>query len=195
MSRATRIGLGVAAATVLTVVAVVALAAFQPWKLFVDQVVDEAAPVVSIPAVVTPPATPGAVATSPATPGTTTGSSPSPGSPTVLAAGTLLSHEHQTTGSVRLLSLPDGRRVLRIENLDTSNGPDLKVWLSDAPVIDSSDGWHVFDDGRWLDLGPLKGNVGNQNYDVPAGADLTGLTSVTIWCDRFDVSFGAARLA
>jgi hypothetical protein len=45
-----------------------------------------------------------------------------------------------------------------------------------------------------LDLGPLKGNKGNQNYPIPADADITDLTSVTIWCDRFSVSFGAAQL-
>jgi hypothetical protein len=68
------------------------------------------------------------------------------------------------------------------------------VWLSDAPVIDGRDGWHVFDDGAYLSLGPLKGNIGDQVYDIPADTDLTRFTSVSVWCDRFDVSFGAAPL-
>jgi hypothetical protein len=68
------------------------------------------------------------------------------------------------------------------------------VWLSDAAVVDGPSGWRTFDDGRYLDLGSLKGNVGNQNYAIPADADLAGLTSLSIWCDRFDVSFGAAEL-
>jgi hypothetical protein len=84
--------------------------------------------------------------------------------------------------------------VLRIENLDTSNGPDLKVWLTDAPVIEGEDGWRVFDDGAYVDLGALKGNQGSQNYTIPADVDLSDLTSVAIWCDRFSVSFGAAEL-
>jgi hypothetical protein len=68
------------------------------------------------------------------------------------------------------------------------------VWLSDAPVLPGTDGWFVFDDGEYVDLGALKGNVGNQNYAIPADVDLTDLSSVTIWCDRFNVSFGAAEL-
>jgi hypothetical protein len=64
-----------------------------------------------------------------------------------LASGELISHEHATRGAVRILRLPDGSRVLRLENLDTSNGPDLHVWITDAAVIRGSTGWHVFDDG------------------------------------------------
>ena len=152
---------------VLVVAAGVALYLFQPWKLLVDQQVDEAAPTA-----------PAAAATA----------------PKVLASGELVTHEHATTGSVQLLELADGSKVLRLEDLDTSNGPLLKVWLTDQPVIEGEAGWHVFDDGRHLDLGELKGNIGSANYPVPADADLTGLTSVSIWCDRFDVSFGAAAL-
>jgi hypothetical protein len=113
----------------------------------------------------------------------------------VLASGPLVAHEHATSGEALLLALPDGSRVLRLQDLATSNGPRLRVWLTDAPVRPGRDGWYVFDDGRHLDLGPLKGNVGSANYPVPAGADLAGLTSVSIWCERFSVSFGAATLA
>jgi hypothetical protein len=113
----------------------------------------------------------------------------------VLARGTLISHEHTTSGTVLVLALADGRRVLRLQDLRTSNGPDVKVWLSDATVRPGADGWRVFDDGRYADLGSLKGNVGNQNYVVPDDVDLDSLTSLSLWCDRFDVSFGAATLA
>ena len=58
----------------------------------------------------------------------------------------------------------------------------------------TKDGWHVYDDGRYVDLGGLKGNIGNQLYPIPDTANLAVLRSVTIWCDRFDVSFGAAQL-
>jgi hypothetical protein len=113
----------------------------------------------------------------------------------VIARGELISHEHATTGTVVVLALPDGRRVLRLQDLRTSNGPDVKVWLSDAPVLPGSDGWRVFDDGEYADLGSLKGNVGNQNYAIPASVDLAALPSLSLWCDRFDVSFGAATLS
>lgn len=154
------------------------LLAFQPWRLFTNVTVDEALPTVS--------SAPAASSSS-----TTTTTQPEP---TTLATGEFISHEHGTAGSVRILELPDGSRVLRIENLDTDNGPDLKVWLTDAPVIDGPSGWLVFDDGEYVDLGSLKGNKGSQNYAIPADVDLADLTSVAIWCDRFSVSFGAAAL-
>ena len=174
-------------AIVVVVVLGVGLFLFQPWKLFTNTTVNEASPV---------------AASAPAEPATSADADPatpaSPAAPAaeaaVISTGTFISHEHGTSGTVQVIELPDGRRVLRIEGLDTSNGPDLKVWLSDAPVIDGAEGWLVFDDGDYVDLGALKGNKGNQNYEIPATADLTDLTSVAIWCDRFSVSFGAAEL-
>jgi hypothetical protein len=172
-------------AAVTAVALAVALPLFQPWRLFTSKVVDESLP-----------------GGSAATTGTTTVSTPpsSTAAPTVsnkqatLARGTFVSHEHDTRGSVALLRLADGSRVLRLEKLDTSDGPDLKVWLTDAPVVSGSKGWRVFDDGRYVNLGDLKGNKGNQNYVVPPDLDLAGFRSVSIWCDRFNVSFGAAEL-
>ena len=171
------------------------------------------------PAVATPTTTPGATtsaapaaspavssstsaAPSPAAPSSasTSSAAPSPVASTPVPArvdvsrGDLISHEHATSGSVRVVRLADGSRVLRLENLDTSDGPALHVWLSDAPVIDGRDGWNVFDDGAYVDLGALKGNRGNQNYAIPADVDLGRLRSVSIWCERFSVSFGAATL-
>lgn len=175
------------AAAVLAVLLGVALYLFQPWKLVVDETVDEAAPTSGRTPVAGQAAGSAALPTGTATPRAAAG-------PVLLARGELIGHEHRTTGSVRVLGLPDGSRVLRLEDLRTSNGPELKVWLTDAPVRTGREGWFVFDDGRHVDLGGLKGNVGSQNYTVPAGVDLAGLTSVSIWCDRFDVSFGAARL-
>jgi hypothetical protein len=172
--------------TAAVVVAGVGLALFQPWKLWVDTTVNEVAPAGLA-------ASSGAPARSVPAPGRS--GSPTAGSgPVTLATGELISHEHTTTGTVRILRLADGSRILRLENLDTSNGPDLHVWITDAPVISSSAGWHVFDDGAHVNLGQLKGNKGNQNYPLPAGLDLGRYASVTIWCDRFNVSFGAAPL-
>ena len=167
----------------LGVVLAVGLYWFQPWQLWTNETVQEAVPVAA--AATSPPSTaqPSAPQPAPAT------------GPRELAAGTLISHEHRTSGTVRILRTADGSLVLRLENLDTSSGPDVHVWLTDAPVKPGKDGWDVFDDGRHHDAGKLKGNKGNQNYPLPAGTDLAGYTSVSIWCDRFDVSFGAAELA
>lgn len=173
-----------AALAVTAVLFAIALWLFAPWTLFVDKTVNEALPTVA--------------ATAPAAPGSPDGGAPetptAPAQPVVLAQGELISHEHATSGIVQLIELPNGERIIRLENLSTSNGPQLKVWVTDAPVIEGVDGWWVFDDGRYVDLGDLKGNQGSSNYPVPADADLTGLTSVSIWCDRFNVSFGAAEL-
>lgn len=117
-----------------------------------------------------------------------------PAGPVTLATGTFITHEHRTTGTVAVVRLSDGSRVVRLENLDTSDGPDLHVWLSDQPVRPGRAGWDAFDDGAHLDLGSLKGNKGDQNYSLPAHADLGKFTSVSVWCARFHVSFGAATL-
>jgi hypothetical protein len=104
-------------------------------------------------------------------------------------------HEHETTGTARIVRNADGSHRLELVALDTSNGPDLRVWLSDQPVKEGTAGWRVFDDGQWLELGRLKGNKGDQAYAIPAGTDLDKLGSLSIWCKRFAVSFGAATLA
>lgn len=115
-------------------------------------------------------------------------------SPEVLAEGKFITHEHDTTGSVKILKYSDGTRILRIENLKTSKGPKLEVWLTDAPVIAGLDGWRVFDDGKFINLGALKGNIGSQNYSIPNETNLDDFSSISIWCERFSVSFGAAAL-
>ena len=114
--------------------------------------------------------------------------------PEVLAEGKFITHEHATTGSVKILKYSDGSRILRIENLKTSNGPKLEVWLTDAPVIEGLDGWRVFDDGKYINLGALRGNIGSQNYSIPSEINLYDYSSISIWCERFSVSFGAAAL-
>ena len=169
-----------AAAGAAAVLLVAAVLVFEPWKLVVDRTVDEPPQAVA--------------AAGPAAPAAPAPAAPVAAEPAVLARGELISHEHASSGSVVLLELPDGSRVLRLEDLDTSDGPLLKVWLTDAPVIEGRDGWYVFDDGAVADLGDLKGNIGSSNYPIPADADLDALTSVSIWCERFAVSFAAAEL-
>lgn len=184
--RGSVIGVMVAAVVVLGV----GLYWFQPWKLWQDEAVNEALPTARAAPAVSP--SPGSSHSSGS--GATT-AAPVPSGPQTLAQGRLISHEHTTTGTARLIRLAGGARTLRLENLDTSNGPDLRVWLTDAPVKEGTAGWRVFDDGKYVSLGKLKGNKGDQNYEIPADVNLAEYTSVTIWCDRFDVSFGAAELA
>ncbi|MFH9135261.1 DM13 domain-containing protein [Streptomyces sp. NPDC017524] len=158
---------------------------FQPWKLWQDETVREELAVPTAPPVTAPPSPGASRSTAP----------PAPPGPETLATGELISHEHRTRGTVKVVRLPDGSRTLRLEGLDTSNGPDLHVWITDAPVKEGRAGWSVFDDGAHESLGKLKGNKGDQNYALPGGIDLDEFTSVSIWCARFSVSFGAAELA
>lgn len=113
--------------------------------------------------------------------------------PALMAAGSFVDGEHQTSGGASLLQLPDGSRIVRLEDFSTSDGPDVHVWLTDQPA--GGDDWAIYDDGRYLELGELKGTDGNQNYPIPAESDLTGFTSVVIWCDRFNVAFGSAAIS
>ena len=108
----------------------------------------------------------------------------------VEASGSFIDRSHPTEGSVRVLGDGSGLRFLRLEDFRTDNGPDLNVYLSTAPP-DAPAG--DFDDD-FVDLGDLKGNVGSQNYEIPAGLDLDRYSTVTIWCVRFGVVFGAADL-
>ncbi|MFI7637361.1 DM13 domain-containing protein [Nonomuraea sp. NPDC049400] len=160
------------------VIFAIAMYLFQPWRLFTTVRVNEPPPMLS--------SAPHDQA------GVPLSATPSAKQAEQLARGTFVSHEHKTTGMAKVLRLPDGSRVLRLADLSTSDGPDLRVWLSDQPVTQD---WFAFDDGRHLELGHLKGNQGNSNYSIPAGADLSTLKSVTIWCKRFSVSFGAAALS
>lgn len=172
------------AAGVAVVGATVALLIFQPWLLWIDVRVDDELPDATAPS----PSSTAAPLETPSAPS-------APTEPVLLASGEFISHEHTTTGSVTVIERPDGTRALAIAALDTSNGPDLHVWLSAADVIPGIEGWRTAADAEHLTLGPLKGNVGDQLYEIPAGAELSLYRSVTIWCEQFSVSFGAAQLA
>jgi hypothetical protein len=170
------------AATVVIVGLSVGLALFQPWRLLTRTVVDEPVPVGAT--VVTPPT---------ADTGATSSPRPQPtASVRVLGEGRFVDGEHATSGRARVLELADGTRLLRLEGFSTSDGPDVDVWLTDQPA--GGDDWHRYDDGRYISLGDLKGTDGNQNYLIPDDADLGRVTSVVIWCDRFDVAFGTAAI-
>jgi hypothetical protein len=108
----------------------------------------------------------------------------------VLSTGQFRSFEHATSGRAHVLELHDGRRYVRFDRFHTSNGPALKVYLSAAPPTGPGDS---FDD-RYVNLGDLKGNIGEQNYAIPRHLDLARYRSVVVWCKRFSVPFGAAGL-
>jgi hypothetical protein len=110
-------------------------------------------------------------------------------------AGTLLSGRfhsvaHETHGTAAILDL-GGKRILRLTDFATSNGPDVRVYLVAAE--DAGDNASVTKAG-FVEVGALKGNQGDQNYDVPADLDLTKYRAVTIWCRRFGVNFATAPL-
>jgi Electron transfer DM13 len=171
----------VAAALVVAVVAFV-LFWFQPQKLFIDDRVNDAVPTVT--------AAPAQRGTAPAAGGPTTTAPLAVAEPVELARGSFVSLDHGTSGVVRLLELGDGRRIVRLEGLDTDNGPDLYLYLTANPAAGDEG---TFDDD-YVNLGRLKGNRGDQNYDLPANTDLTRFPTVVIWCDRFNSAFGAADL-
>jgi len=154
---------------------------FQPWKLFTSKAVNDVAPVVVASAGTASPDAQ-AVATPTARPAV------------LVANGTFVTHEHDTSGTAEVVRLPDGKHQLVFRDLSTSDGPDLRVWLTDQPVVAGRAGWHLFDDGKYLEVGRLKGTHGTLVYDLPADVDPAAFTSVTIWCKRFAVSFGAAPL-
>jgi hypothetical protein len=164
---------------------------FGPQYLFIDRRVNEALPTVVAPPVPSSPqvSDPGG-GEEPKEKEKATGS-PAPEGPVVLAEGGFRSLEHSSSGTAVLLELPDGSRYLRLEDLDTSNGPDLIVILTDQPL---SDDWNVWDDGEVLDLGPLKGNIGSSNYEIPKGTDLSRYRTAVVWCRRFRVGFAVAPL-
>jgi Electron transfer DM13 len=90
---------------------------------------------------------------------------------------------HDAMGIARVIPVGGGENVLRLEDLVVTNGPDLYVYLS----IDKS----AF---NFVNLGRLKANIGNQNYLIPAGTDMTKYDTVLIWCRAFSVLFGSADL-
>ncbi len=114
-----------------------------------------------------------------------------PITPTRVAQGAFHGDAHETSGTATILQLPDGRTVLRFTSFATSNGPDVRVYLVAADSV--ADEGTVKRAG-FIDLGALKGNLGDQNYELPAGTDLTRYRAVSIWCRRFAVNFGAAAL-
>ncbi|MFL5620885.1 MAG: DM13 domain-containing protein [Gemmatimonadaceae bacterium] len=142
--------------------------AFRPERLFIDQKVDE-------PLAPTVQQAGGAMADA----------------NVAVAGGTFHGVHHETTGTATLYRRADGTRVLRFTNFATSNGPDVRIYLVAAP--DAQDNATVTTAG-FIELGAMKGNQGDQNYEVPESVDLAKYRAVTIWCRRFSVNFATAPL-
>lgn len=163
-------------------VAVAGFLWFRPDRLFTDDAVNEALP--------------GQAAAPAQAKGDAAASgedAPADAARVTLAQGRFISLEHQTTGRALVLETEDGRRFLRFEGFETSNGPDLLVYLS-AKEPAGTDDWHGYDQD-FVDMGMLKGNVGNQNYRTPDGVDLDRYSTAVVWCRRFEVGFAAAVLS
>jgi hypothetical protein len=117
----------------------------------------------------------------------------SSGDPQPLYTGRLESKAHQTNGRATVYKAPDGKQYLRLTDFTTSDGPDVHVLLARSEdenlqqeiVKGSLDS---------MELGSLKGNQGDQNYDLPASVDFHKYDAVVIYCERFHAVFGTARL-
>ena len=109
-----------------------------------------------------------------------------------LASGMFHAVMHDTNGTATVYQLGDGNRVLRFTNFKTSNGPDVHVYLVAAD--DAKDSNSVKQAG-FVDLGSVKGNIGDQNYTLASDVDLAKYRAVAVWCKRFSVNFGTAPLA
>jgi hypothetical protein len=91
---------------------------------------------------------------------------------------------HKAEGVAKVITLADGKTFLRLENLKATNGPDLYVYLSTGKDVSDI-----------VNLGRLKGNIGNQNYEIPTATDLSKYDTVLIWCKAFSTLFGSAKLS
>lgn len=169
--------------------------------LFINQVVDEPFPAAApaqtqatgVPVQAATPAQPAQAAAPAAVSAQPAASAPHVTEPAVLSSGQfdVIDRIHQGEGTATLFQLPDGRRVLRFEQFNVTNGPDLYVYLSAHPAPRDSAQLH---EGAAFEVGRLKGNIGDQNYELPDNLDLSQFESVVIYCRRFSVVFSTAEL-
>ena len=110
-----------------------------------------------------------------------------------LYTGLLAGRAHPTSGRASVYQTPNGKRDLRLTDFTTSNGPDIHVVLAQsADEILKQD--LVKGQLQSVELGLLKANQGDQNYDLPGSADLTKYDAVVIYCERFHAVFGLAKI-
>jgi hypothetical protein len=144
---------------------------FRPELLFVNKTINEALPGAAIVTTAAPTA--------------------QMGQARVLSSGRFHTVSHGSRGVATVHQLADGKRLVRLTEFATSNGPDVRVYL--VAANDANDNDTVTRAG-FVDLGALKGNKGNQNYEIPAELDLDNYGAVTIWCRRFSANFATAPL-
>jgi Electron transfer DM13 len=150
--------------------------AFRPERLWIDQVVNERFD------------TAGFALSSPTDDAVTSSAS----TPTRLSMGRFHGVAHEGQGLAAVYQTADGKRTLRLTEFETSNGPDLYLYLIAAD--DATDDATV-KRVSFISLGRLKGNKGDQNYEIPDDVDLSKYRAVTVWCRRFSVNFATAPLA
>ena len=109
----------------------------------------------------------------------------------VLVQGSFYDIIHAGGGQALVYQFADGSSILRLQDFEVDNGPDLHVYLVPVNPVPSSIGTEI---PGSIDLGALKGNIGDQNYEIPANLDLSQFQSVVIWCQPFRVPFIAAPL-
>jgi len=110
----------------------------------------------------------------------------------IVATGTFHGAAHKTSGRATVYQSSNGD-ILRLTHFETSNGPNLHVILIAAS--DAEDNENFLDKKvERVELGQLKGNVGDQNYEIPAGTDLSKFKAVSIFCERYNANFGTAPL-
>jgi hypothetical protein len=148
------------------------------------------------PAVVAPTAAPVEAPTSAPAEQPTAAPTPAPTEPEALASGsfTFIDRLHWAEGMATIYSLPDGSRILRLENFQAQNGPDLRIGLGGHPMPRSTAELHDTGAG-YLELEPLRANAGSQNYALPSDLDLSAFQSVVIYCKAFSTVFSTAELA
>jgi hypothetical protein len=151
---------------IVLVAAIIGWAAFRPERLFVNAKVNEALPTAS--------------------------ASTTDTSEAIIASGSFHDVAHKGVGRASIYQQPEGKRILRFTNFETSNGPDVRVYL--VAANDASDSETVKNAG-FVEVAALKGNIGDQNYDLPSDIDLSKYRAVTIWCKRFSVNFATAPLS
>ena len=124
-----------------------------------------------------------------APPATADAPPPAASEPVLLGAGQFVGLAgHSGTGDAGLFENPDGSLVLRFENFDIENGPDLEVYL--VPGADQTS----LADGS-IHLGALEGNIGDQNYELPPETVLApGPHTALVWCEAFSVEFVGATI-
>ena len=156
---------------VIAIVVILALAGwflFRPERIFIDSKVNESLPEVS-----------------------DTQSTSAEG-PITLSRGTFHGVAHDASGNAEIIELYDGKKILRFTDFEVSNGPDVVVYLSSVNDANDND---TIKNSDFILISRLKGNIGDQNYEIPGDIVLSKYNSAVIWCRRFGVNFAVAPLS